>query len=75
LAGEDDSGFPDLARLNSLRAKNNHHLSGMLSVSSVYLGGLNEVTYKKFGDILKHFKTEELAKAHAEACLEEEINN
>jgi hypothetical protein len=79
LGNENEKNFPDAARLNHLRnKKQNYNYPGQVHISSSsyfhYDGLVNGSFVSKYEHILKHFTTEELAKAHAEACLEEDIS-
>lgn len=79
LGNTSEKDFPDAARLNNLRNKKNMHSHlGQIHVSSSsyfqYEHLVSGTYVSKYDSILKHFTTEELAKAHAEACLEEDIN-
>jgi hypothetical protein len=75
LASNDDKDFQDMAKLQSLRNKNNHSsgFGGLISVTSGYSMSYGGSSVGKFGMITQHFTTEELAQAHAQACLEEAI--
>lgn len=71
-----DSDFPDAARLSELKRKQDAANGGYMSatsLSAIYSNDHIEITTRKYWAIRKHFTTEELAKAHAEACLEENI--
>jgi hypothetical protein len=74
-ASEQD--FPDAQRLAELRNKRHswnsaHHTVNIGSMFSYELpGGFSS----RYSQILNQFTTEELAKAHADACLEEDLQS
>jgi hypothetical protein len=76
LTSDDDKDFEQIAKLQALRNKNSFHngyavsmsgLSGLMHQDSFIITG-------KYSNIIKHFTTEEIAKAHADVTLEEAIN-
>jgi hypothetical protein len=76
LASNDDKDFEHLQKLQSLRSKQSYHNGYAATVISV--GGLMHQEYNysgKYHNIIIHFTTEEIAKAHIEATLEEAIGN
>ena len=74
LTPNEDKDFQDFAKLQALRAKNyDHGFGGLVGITSGYAGVYHEGSVGKYGSITKYFTTEELAQAHAQACLEEAI--
>ena len=70
---DDSKDFEHMDKLNNLRAKRSFsNLNGVISV-----GGWSphQENNWKYGGIIKHFTTKELAEAHAQICIEEDINN
>jgi len=70
-----ENSFERKSELDTLRLKERNRWNGMYHTGSIVSGwSIHEGSNTKYSAILGKFTTEQLAKAHAEVCLEEDIN-
>lgn len=70
-----ENSFERKSELDALRFKERNKWNGMYHTGSIVSGwSMHEGSNTKYSAILGKFTTEQLAKAHAEVCLEEDIN-
>lgn len=70
-----ENSFERKSELDTLRLKERNKWNGMYHTGSMVNGwSYPEGSNTKYSAILGKFTTEQLAKAHAEVCLEEDIN-